>query len=184
MHECRCHGILVDGVYGSIDHNQMYSNSAGPIRAAGGNGFGPGPQNLAIRSNQFRHAGQETSYLGALTFLAQNADGSFSSEPIFQKILIEDNEIEAVPGPAIQPVSMRYFTIAHNVIMNSDQDPSPISLFPDLPETDSILIYQSSHGTVCGNELLGRTTGPIGTDPTDGDVQVNSSCGFSAHSIE
>ena len=184
MHQCRCHGVLVDGVYGSIDHNLMYGNTQGPIQTAGGNGFGPGPTNLAIRANEMALSGQSTSYTGAVFMDAQDSNGNFLASPSFQKIAIEDNLIADVPGPAIVAASTRYFTLARNSIIDSNQASSPWSLIPDLPATDSILIYRSSYGTVCGNELPGSTTGPSGTDSTDKSVLVDSYCGRGADSVE
>ena len=176
MHECRCHGVLVNASYGEIDHNVFYRNSAGAVQFYGGSGQGPGATNLSLTYNAVSDPGQWAQFYGAISMVAPTADGSVIDAPMFQKIKMENNSIETAPGPAIVATSARYFAIDLNWISNSNQTQTSPGNFGTLSTLDSILIYQSSDGTVCDPYQAGHTTGPIGIDPTDSNVAVESNC--------
>ena len=176
MHECRCHGVLVDAPYGSIDHNIFYRNSAGAVELDGGSGQGPGATNLSLSNNVVSYPGQWAQYYGAISLVAPAADGSIIAEPVFDKIKIRNNSIENAPGPAIIATSTRNFSIDLNWIDNSNQARTSPTSYGTLSTLDSILVYQSSDGTVCNPYRAGSTTGPIGIDPTDDGVSVESNC--------
>jgi hypothetical protein len=176
LHDCRCHGVLVNAPYGLIDHNLNFNNSAGAIQLAGGFGQGPGATNLTISNNTIRDPGQWTKYYGAISLIAPTAEGDIVTAPAFQKIKIENNSIENSPGPAIIATSTRYFSILLNWISNSNQIQASPTDYGTLSTLDSILVDQSSDGTVCDPYRTGRTTGPLGIDPTDEKVSVETNC--------
>jgi hypothetical protein len=176
MHECRCHGVLVDASYGTIDHNVFYRNSAGAVELDGGAGTGPGATNLSINGNAVRLPGQWAQYYGAISAVAPTGAGTIVPGPVFDKIKIENNSIEDTPGPAILVTSARNFSIGMNWILNSNENQSAPFDYGTLPTLDSILLYQSDNGTVCDPYRAGKTTGPIGIDPTDESVSVESNC--------
>lgn len=179
MHECRCHGVLVDASYGSIDHNLFFRNSAGGVQLDGGSGQGPSATNLAVSDNVVSEPGQWAQYHGAISLIAPTADGNIVASPIFEKIRMANNSIEHTPGPALVVTSARDFSFERNRIRDSNQvDSAPID-YGTLSTLDSILVYQSSDGSICGNHTSGATTGPIGIDPTDVDVLVLSGIGTS-----
>jgi hypothetical protein len=176
MHECRCHGVLVDAPYGSIDHNTMFRNSQGAIQLAGGNEFGPGSTNLSIRENFMSLSGQSTQYYGAVTLLATDVNGNILPSAAFEKIKIDGNLIGDTPGPGILTTSTRYFSMDRNWLVGTNQIQSAPLSFGDLTSLDSLLVYQSSDGTLCDNHRLRRTTGAIGIDPSDHAVTVDPDC--------
>ena len=176
MHECRCHGALVNAPYGSIDHNVMYDDSAGALGLNSGGGVGIGATNLSFTDNLVGYSGQSTQTSGAIYAIGQNADGSIASSPVFENIKIQNNTIADTPGPAILVTSSRGFALNHNWIFNSNQTQTAPADYGDLSTLDSVLIYQSSDGTVCSTHKLGQTTGPIGIDPTDHSVTVEPAC--------
>lgn len=100
---------------------------------------------------------------------------------MFEKIKIENNSIENAPGPGIVATSARDFAIELNWIFNSNQTQASPGNFGTLSTLDSILVYQSSNGTVCDPYRAGLMTGPIGIDPTDIDVVVESNCALYVH---
>jgi hypothetical protein len=176
FHECRCHGVVVNAPYGLIDTNLMFNNSAGGIELQGGSGAGPAATNLAITNNVISRPGQWTQTIGAISMIGVGADGNILSTPVFQKLRIANNLIEDAPGPAILATSTGYFEFGSNSIIDSNQIKSSPATFGTLPTLDSILVYESSDGVVCGTEMAGKTTGPIGIDPTDRRVPVTPNC--------
>jgi hypothetical protein len=176
LHECRCHGVLVNAPYGLIDHNVMYGNSAGAIQLAGGNSQGPGATNLAITNNAMSDSGQWAQFYGAVSLVAAAADGSIVASPVFQKIKMQNNSIENVPGPAMMVTSTRDFSIDLNWISNANQVQASPTDYGSVSTLDSILLYRSSDGTVCDPYKSGPTTGPIGIDPSDSSISVESNC--------
>jgi len=176
MHDCRCHGALVNAPYGSIDNNWMYANSAEAIQLSGGNGVGPAPTNLNISDNLIESPGESSQYYGAITMVATDRIGNLLHAPVFEKINIQNNLIWNTPGPAILTASAGYFTLGNNLISDTNQTQSNPTYYGSLPSLDSLLFFQSSHGTVCANGLSGIVTGPIGIDPSDTKVVVNPSC--------
>jgi len=176
MHDCRCHGALVNAPYGSIDNNWMYSTSVEAIQLSGGNGVGPAPTNLNISDNLISAPGQSAQYYGAITMVATDAVGNLLQAPVFEKISIQNNLIWNTPGPAILTASAGDFTIGDNWISDTNQTQSAPTYYGSLPSLDSLLFYQSSYGTVCGNSLGGTETGPIGIDATGFKIVVDSVC--------
>jgi len=176
MHECRCHGVLVDAPYGEIDHNIIYRNSAGAVQLDGGSGQGPGATNLSLTNNAASYPGQWAQFYGAISMVASTADGSIIASPMFDKIKIENNSIEDAPGPAIVATSTRNFTFDLNWILNSNQAQASPGNFGALSTLDSILVYQSSDGAVCDPYRAGTLTGPVGIDPTDERISLESNC--------
>ena len=176
FHECRCHGVVVNAPYGLIDANLMFDDSAGGIELQGGSGSGPAATNLAITDNVISKPGQWAQTLGAISLVAPSDDDNIVSQPVFEKIQIANNKIENVPGPAIVATSTSYFSIKSNRLSDTNQARATPANFGTLSTLDSILIYLSSDGTVCDPDRIGKTTGPIGIDPTDSDVSVESNC--------
>lgn len=176
FHECRCHGVWVNAPYGQIDHNSMYGNSEGAVGFAGGAGAGPGATNLAITRNFMNHPGQGTQHSGTLSLIAPTADGNIVTSPVFEKIQIAGNVIENSPGPAIVTTSTRDFSFEGNVVFNANQVQTAPTTYGTLSTLDSILVYESSDGLVCGTERVGQTTGAIGDDPTNHGVLVHHNC--------
>jgi len=176
MHECRCHGALVNAPYGMIDHNIFYRNTAGAVQLDGGWGQGPGATNLSLTNNAVSNPGQWAQFYGAISMVAPDANGNVITAPVFQKIKMANNSIENAPGPAVVATSARYFAMDLNWILNSNQAQASPGNFGTLSTLDSILVDQSSDGTVCDPYRAGRTTGPIGIDPSDADVAVASNC--------
>jgi len=176
MHDCRCHGALVNAPYGTIDNNWMYANSAEAIQLSGGNGVGPAPTNLNISDNLIEAPGESSQYYGAITMVATDAVGNLLRAPVFEKINIQNNLIWNAPGPAILTASAGYFTIRKNLISDTNQTQSGPTYYGSLPSLDSLLFFQSSYGTVCGNELGGTETGPVGIDATGYRIVVDPVC--------
>jgi hypothetical protein len=98
------------------------------------------------------------------------------TSPVFEKIHIADNVIADSPGPAIIFTSSRDFSLERNVIFNANQEQTAPTNYGTLSSLDSVLMYESSDGLVCGTERVGQTTGPIGNDPTDHGVLVHHNC--------
>lgn len=176
FHECRCHGVVVNAPYGSIDANLMFENSAGGIELQGGSGAGPAATNLAITDNVISKPGQWAQTLGAISLVAPSDDGNIVSKPVFEKIRIANNAIENAPGPAILATSAAYFSIKSNRLSDTNQVQATPATFGTLSTLDSILLYLSGDGTVCDTYRVGTTTGAIGIDPTDRRVSVESNC--------
>jgi len=176
FHQCRCHGVVVNAPYGLIDHNLMFDTAAGSIALSGGAGSGPGATNLAITNNVMRTPGLWAQTLGAISLVAPTTTGTLVARPVFEKLQIANNVIENTPGPAMLITSSRYFDLGPSSIINSNQRQSSPATFGTLSTLDSILIYESSDGAVCGTEMAGKTTGPIGIDPTDRRVPVTPNC--------
>jgi hypothetical protein len=176
FHECHCHGVWLNAPYGLIDRNSMYGNTEGAIGFAGGAGAGPGATNLSITHNLMNHPGQETQYSGTLSLIATTADGNIVTSPVFEKIQITDNEIANSPGPAAIFTSSRDFSFDGNAIFNANQVQTAPANYGALSTLDSVLVYKSSDGLVCGTERIGKTTGLIGNDPSNHGVLVHHDC--------
>jgi len=176
IHECRCHGALVNAPYGSIDHNLMYGNSAGALGLNSGNGQGLGATNLSFTGNIVGYSGQSTQTSGAIYAIGQNADGSIATSSVFENIEIENNIVVNTPGPAILLTSSRQVELGDNWIFSSNQQQTSPAFYGDLSTLDSILVYESNDGRVCGTRTLGPTTGIIGIDSTDHDLKVEPDC--------
>lgn len=177
FHECRCHGVTVNAPYGLIDTNLMFDDGAGGIELQGGAGAGPAATNLAITNNVIAQPGQWTQTLGAISMVAPTTTGGIVSQPVFEKIRIENNLIEDAPGPAIIATSAGYFQFGPNSMIDTNQIQSGSATWGPVPTLDSIVVYESSHGTVCGTLTDGSLTGPVGIDPaTDYAVAVDPYC--------
>jgi hypothetical protein len=178
MHDCRCHGALVNAPYGSIDNNWMRADSAGAIQLSGGNGVGPAPTNLTIHDNLIETPGESAQYYGAISMVATDSQGNLLRPPVFEKIDIQNNLIWNTPGPAILTSSARYFTVGDNLISDSNQAQGPPNDFGNLTSLDSLIFYQSSYGTICGNLVGGTDSGPVGIDTSDAKIAVAMNCNF------
>ena len=176
MHDCRCHGTLVNAPYGSIDNNWMYATSVEAIQLSGGNGVGPAPTNLNISDNLISATGQSSQYYGAIAMVATDNQGNLLRAPVFQKVNIQSNLIWNTQAAAILTASAMDYSIAHNSITVTNQTQTGPTSYGSLPSTDSMLFYQSSYGTVCGNALGGTDTGPIGVDATGFRIAVDPVC--------
>ena len=98
------------------------------------------------------------------------------TSPVFEKIQITDNEIANSPGPAAIFTSSRDSSFERNAIFNANQVQTAPTTYGTLSTLDSILMYESSDGLVCGTEREGQTTGAIGDDPTNQGVLVHHNC--------
>lgn len=176
MHDCRCHGVYVNAPYGSIDHNTMYDNSAGSIALPAGAGNGPGATNLAIADNVMSFPGQGSQYNGAIEVFANDVSGNILSGVSYEKIAVTENVLTDSQGPAILANSMRYFSIAGNTILSMNEVQSAPESFGDLNTLDSLVLDLSSDGTVCGNQLDGATTGPVGVDRSERSILIAADC--------
>ncbi len=175
-HECRCHGIITDSPYGWIDGNVYFDNSAGGIGLVGGSGFGPGSTNVLMSNNYISNSGQSTQYSGTIAMFAPTATGEILAEPFFEKLRFINNVFEQLPGPAIIATSARYLSIEDSTIVNSNLVKADPIDYGTIPTLDSIIVYKSSDGKVCGTLRSGNTTGPIGIDPTDHHFSQNPVC--------
>jgi hypothetical protein len=185
FHECRCHGVITNGPYGLIDHNIMFDNAQGGIQIFGGGGGGPGAgqpggTNISLTRNVVRSPGQWAQWYGAISMVAPDTNGVLLDATIFDKIRIADNVILDAPGPAIVATSTRDFVFGPNTILSSNRVQASPFTFGTLSTLDSILVYGSANGAVCGTVKAGRTTGttgPVGIDPTSQAVTVSDTCG-------
>ncbi len=175
-HECRCHGIITNSPYGWIDNNVYFDNSAGGIGLVGGSGFGPGSTNLLMSNNYISDSGQSTQYSGTIAVFAPTATGQILDQPLFEKLRFSNNVFENVLGPAMIATSARYLSIDNTVIVNSNLDRADPIRYGTIPTLDSIIVYDSGDGSVCGTLTSGDTTGPVGIDPTAKSVAVQASC--------
>ena len=175
-HECRCHGIITDSPYGLIDNNIYFDNSQGAIGLVGGSGSGPGSTNLALTNNFMSYSGQSTQYSGAGYMFAPTATGVILDEPLFEKIRFSNNVFGQLLGPAIIATSARYLSIENTTIINSNLDRSDPIDYGIMPTLDSIIVYESGDGKVCGTLKSGNTTGPIGIDPSAKTFSVKTRC--------
>jgi hypothetical protein len=66
--------------------------------------------------------------------------------------------------------------LVHNPVTDMQESFQAPATFGTLPTLDSILVHESSDGVVCGTEMAGKTTRPIGIDPTDRRVPVTPNC--------
>jgi hypothetical protein len=178
MHECRCRGTLVNAPYGSIDHNFMFDNSSGGILLDGGNGNGPAATNLVIAENSISYPGQPAQWNGAISMMATDAVGNLLAQPVFEKIEIVNNTIADTPGPAILTASAKYFSVGGNFLSDTNTVQSMPTTYGSLSTLDSILVYESSDGSVCEGFQSGATTGPTGIDPSDADVLLVRGCAW------
>jgi hypothetical protein len=176
MHDCRCHGVYVNAPYGSIDHNVMYGNSAGAIALPAGAGNGPGSTNLGIANNIMSLPGQGSQYNGAIEAFANDENGNILSGVSYEKIAVTDNVLTDSQGPAILANSMRYFSITGNTMLDMNEVQSAPEGFGDLTTLDSLVLYLSSDGTVCGNQLDGATTGLVGVDRSERSIALAADC--------
>ena len=182
MHDCRCHGVLVNAPYGLIDHNLMFNNSAGGIALYGGAGQGPGSTNLTISNNAIGSPGLWAQDNGAISAAAFNTDGNPAVRPVFEKLQMTNNVVTDSPGPAAIITSTLDFIFANNTIRNTNLINSGPVNYDTLSTLDSILVDQSSHGTLCGNTKAGKTTGPAGIDPSSKKILVEATCAAGSQS--
>jgi hypothetical protein len=175
-HECRCHGIITDAPYGWIDGNTYFDNSQGGIGLVGGSGFGPGATNVLMSNNYTSDSGQSTQYSGTIYMFAPTTTGEILDEPLFEKIRFSNNVFEQLLGPAIIATSARYLSVEDTTIVNSNTDQSSPIDYGTIPTLDSIIAYEAGKGTVCGTLKSGKTTGPIGIDPTAKTIIVKTTC--------
>jgi len=176
MHECRCHGVLVDAPYGLINRNVFFRNSAGAVDLESGSGNGPGATNLTIVNNVSSDPGQLTTTYGAFAVAAFTPDGSVIPSPVFEKIRIADNLIFNSPGPGIIVTSAKDIVVGPNWVFNANGMQANPNQYGTLSTLDAILIDQSSNGTVCGNLLDGPMTGALGIDPSDTKILIKPEC--------
>ena len=68
------------------------------------------------------------------------------------------------------------FRSMRNAIFNANQVQTAPANYGALSTLDSVLVYKSSDGLVCGTERIGKTTGLIGNDPSNHGVLVHHDC--------
>ena len=84
-----------------------------------------------------------------------------------------------MPTSAIAVTSTQYLAVESTTIADSNQNTINFwgNLFSPLSPGDSILVYDSSIGEVCGSTISGSHSGPIGVDSeVDSSITVDSSC--------
>jgi hypothetical protein len=67
-------------------------------------------------------------------------------------------------------------SIENSTIVNSNLNRTDPIDYGSIPTLDSIIVYDSGNGTVCGTLKSGDTTGPVGIDPTAKSVALRASC--------
>jgi hypothetical protein len=96
-----------------------------------------------------------------------------------QRIVLSGNSVSDVTSAAIALTSAEYLAVESSKVTNSNESKyNPWgNLFDPLSPDDSVLIYGSSTGEVCGSTIQGRSSGPIGvSDKVDKDMVVEQSC--------
>jgi hypothetical protein len=175
-HDNRGHGVLVSTPYAEITDNLFNNNSATAILGPSGYLAWPGATNLVISDNEISHSGGESTQYGAVSLIAEDAANQIIATPIFQKIKMVHNRVHDVPGPAVVVTSGESIRLADDDIRNANQSRSAPVTYGKVPSTDSVVLYRVDHATICGTLRSGKTTGPIGIDPTDKKVLVANSC--------
>jgi Right handed beta helix region len=178
-HDCRCHGAVTSAPYGQISDNRFDDTSAPNLFVGAGSGLGMGSSNLMISGNTLTESGLSSSGSSSLddgAIFIWEASGSLPATPIFQKIIISRNTIRQQPGPAILFTSAGEIVVGNNVIEGSNLDTTNPAPWGSLSTLDSILMVEDSYGIVCGTQVSGTSSGPIGIDPSDVDVHVGSVC--------
>jgi len=175
-HDNRGHGVLVSTPYAEIADNVFDNNSMTAILGPSGYLAWPGATNLLISGNDISHSGAQSADLGAVSLIAETADNQIIPTPIFQKIQMVHNRFSDLPGPALVTTSGESIRFADDSIRNADQNHSTPADYGTVPSTDSVVLYRVDHATICGTLRSGKTTGPIGIDPTDRNILMTTSC--------
>ena len=176
FHENRGHGVLASAPYGLIDQNLFWANTMGTIALPGGAGNTPGATNLVLTGNIMVSPGLGAQDFGAISMTAFDPDGNVLDTPVFQKIVLTDNVASRSPGPALIMTSTRSFSIAGLTITDANElRNTPIS-YGAVSTNDSLVIDQSSSGSLCGIVRYGAASGPFGIDPSVHGVRQRSNC--------
>lgn len=108
--------------------------------------------------------------------LAYDENGNIQEPPLFQKLKIANNAVTNAPGPAIVMTSTRYVDIGPTKIADGNLQQGSPTQYGEVSTNDSILVYRTWIGSICGTSLQGSTTGPVGIDGSDRFVLQSSIC--------
>lgn len=166
IHDHRARGTLVRAAYGLVNHNTYKNDTLGAILAGAELGEGPGANNLIISNNTVSGSGELAALFGAIRVVSTPDDTNVSTVPIDQGIVISNNTVNDSPGPAFLIASAANVSLFGNSISNTNQYSSVESQnFGSASSKASTVVYGASQVNLCGTQISGTTTGPLGIDP-------------------
>lgn len=174
-HDNSGNGFRTSAPYGFVAGNTLADNVASNILLDAGSGNGMGSSNVIVQDNFLTRSGASAEFDGALWVYDLNTTGAPQPSSVFQKITIIDNTIDEVPGPGILMSSAGNICMSGNVIHDSNMIKKNPVLWNNLTSLDSVLVLETTNGTLCGTTLTG-TSGLIGIDTSDTNVTVSPSC--------
>ena len=86
---------------------------------------GFGSRNVIIRGNSFQSSNPKGAGDGAAIELGATVRGGSSPYPLLDGILVERNQFEEMPGPAITATSFGNLIISHNTVVNREKPTIP-----------------------------------------------------------
>jgi hypothetical protein len=178
----RARAILPQTPHGLLEGNTMRGQTLASILIATLNDAPPaattGVQDLQVRRNQISDSGPLAGNAnvplpshgfspGAVmvaSFLTNGLyDESGSTDvPVNQQIVLSENSVEHVPGPAFFIGSASDVTLSHNKIVDANNGPT---YFLGTANTSgSIVVSQAHDVAITDTEMLGSKTGPVSAD--------------------
>ena len=179
FHNHYAHGILIQAPDGLVENNQLSNITMMGMHITSDSNYffsGAGARNLLVRGNTLRRVGYGSSeiyaggrHMGAISIVGDTATG-IAAAPVHQRISIEDNHIEDVPGLAVLVASADGVAVRNNAIVRSNQVPFAAlrtGVNIDAAARGSIMITRASNVTVAGNRQV------VSPDMFDSGVYVD-----------
>ena len=149
FHENRCRAILCNTPDWLIEGNKCFHNQYSGLHLvtdikSWAEGFGA--QNVIIRNNQFNSENSIGRHEGAAIYISADVNGSHSHYHLMKDILLENNTIQEMTGPAVEAFSFQNLIIRNNKIINRE-------LLPLVLETRGAIRTEDGGGLcVIGNQ--------------------------------
>lgn len=130
FHENRARGVLCNSADWLIEDNRFFHNQHAalllqPDVSPGLWSEGFGARNVVIRGNKFEHSNPTGAADGAAVVLSATVRGGTSPYSVLERILLDKNEFEEMPGPALTATSFKYLVIRNNTVVNRDKPALP-----------------------------------------------------------
>jgi hypothetical protein len=160
FHNNRGNGLVLRSIHGFVDRNQTNANLGSGIALFSGSNEGPSTHDVVVSNNIVTNLGGRGAGLGAITSYIHSAlTGHFVPTPVNSHLLLQNNTVKNVPGPAFVIASSAAVRMMNNVAISANMhfDPDGHPYGTANPKTP-VIIYGSRDVQICNQ------TGPVSVD--------------------
>ncbi len=170
FHNNRGNGLVLRSIHGFVDHNQMNANLGSGIAFFSGSGEGPSIHDVVASNNIVTNSGGRGAGFGAVTsYMHSTLSGHFVPTPVNSQLLLQNNTVKNVLGPAFAIASSASVRMMNNVAISANMHFNPDSHpYGTANPKTAVIVYGSRDVQICNQ------TGSVAVDHggTTEDIRI------------